>query len=601
MLWLAGGLAGGVAIGLARSAGAAGAGEYVKYGQYALLARHLWFWLTAHAAAGLALAAGAIAPLLVARGGRVSQRWAVIGAALIGAGGLAVAVWRRGPDAVYRVRDTLAPSLPHGGAAAVALCAGWFFGVGLVLSPVLAWVVPRWLAARGAARLVKAAAGGALALLVALGAAAAFAPPRALNVLLITLDAQRADHLHCYGYHRDTSPNIDALAARGTLFLDASANATWTLPSVASIMTGKLPVDHGATTLEHRLKPSEVTLAEVLQAHGYRTGSVTASQFISPSYGTLKGFRWSVGGEFKDNATAIAHFFESPPWVTPAGLKFIRGHRHQPFFLWLHYLRPHDPYFWRVDHHYLSAAPRDLPVFLTYDWLMRNRAKITPKQLEEVIALYDGHVANADHHIGRIIAELERLRLTANTLVILSADHGEEFGQHGHFGHLQTYEDVLRVPLIMVAPGRIPAGRRVAAPVQLVDIFPTVLDLCGIRHRDPGLRGQSLVPLLVGGRRHRPADVAAFLMATRGGHDSEVVRSLKRGRWKLIENMSRRTIELYDLATDPGERHNLAGRGLAVEQELRAALSGYRQARAGRRVALTEETKARLRALGYLR
>jgi choline-sulfatase len=585
-----------VVVAAARCLAAALSPDYRAYALYPLLARFTWLWFAAYGAAGASLAAGIIAPGLVARRTRASSGAVALAAAVAGAVGIGIALWRATPHAFDGAWDALIPTAPRGGTG-IAQCAGWFFGVGLVLSPIAALLNPAFTPRRlkGVLKVVSAAS---VVLLATLGVVTVLAPPRPLNVLLITFDAQRADHLHCYGYSRDTSPSIDALAARGALFLGANANASWTLPSLASLMTGRLPTDHGATTMDRGLRRSELTLAEALRAAGYDTGGVAASQFAAPEYELSQGFREFVTGRFKDQEKWLADLIDSPPWVTAAAVAFLRERRTRPFFLWMHYYAPHDPYFWRKDHHYLNTAPRDIPLWITHEWLVKNGHRLSAKQVAEIMALYDGRVRNLDDHVARMVAELKRLRLDANTLIILSADHGEEFGQHGYFGHYQLYQDVLHVPLIMAAPGRISVGRRVAAPVQLVDLAPTILDLCGIRYERSRLRGRSLAQLLRGARGYQPVDIVASLTESQGRF--EAAKSIRRGRWKLMVLAAPPKAELYDLFVDPGELHDCAGRGLAVERDLLAALSRYTHGGAGRRVTLSEGARERLRALGYL-
>ena len=599
LLWLGAGLALGILVGLAASALAAMSGGYLEYRQYALLGRHMWLWLAAYGAAGLGLAAGAMTPALIARGGPVSPTWR-LAAAFVGIAALAVALIATGGQEAYRVRDALAPVLPRGGGAVLGLCWAWFFAIGLVLNwPLLA--LAQRAVTRRAATLVKAAAVVACALLAGLGIATVFAPPQPFNVLFITLDALRPDHLHCYGYHRDTSPNIDRLAARGVLFLDANANSSWTVPSLASIFTSKLPMEHGATTAQHGLKTSELTLAEVMRDHGYQTGGAAASGFVEPQYAMSQGFTWFKGDRFPDKKTAGIKRIASAPWITSLALKYLGRHRDEPFFLWLHFLKPHDPYLWHPKHNYTKTRPADLPEGVWLPWLMDHRGRLTPRQMDEIVALYDGEIRFADEHVGKILAELERLGLSERTLVILSADHGEEFMEHGSFGHhYQIYQEELRVPLIMAAPGLIPAGRRVATPVQHIDLMPTILELAGISDRPPGMRGQSLVPLLTGQSGYKPVDIVAALSDTQRKDDYELMRSIRRGNWKLLIRVPERKTELYDLASDPGERRNLAGHGLAIEEQLRASLARYRRVGPGRRLELSDEAKERLRGVGYL-
>ncbi|UCH35803.1 MAG: sulfatase [Armatimonadota bacterium] len=600
LAWLAAGLAAGVLVGLARFVVTPTAEGYLRHGLNGLLVRHLWYWLAAHGAAGLGLAAG-LEPVIATRGVTRLRTWASIVAPVMGAAGLTVGWVGWGSGAARRLYDVLTPALPRGEPLGLGACAASFLGIGLMLSPVLAVLGFRLPEAPRVRAAAIATGGVAFALVLALGIGATLVRPRPLNVLFITLDAQRADHLGCYGYHRDTSPNLDALAARGVTFLEANANGPWTVPSVASIMTGKFPMDHGVTTARQAFPTSDWLMAKILQRHGYSTGGVAASGFVEPQYNVAQGFQWFVGDRLGGPEKAGLMRLDSPPWVTAKGITFIQRNRDRRFFLWLHYLKPHDPYVWREQHHFIAAHPKDLPDPVWLTWLMDNLHRLTPEQVRRVVDLYDGEVRNVDEYVGQVLAELERLSLAQHTLVIVSADHGEEFMQHGSFGHhYQLYQDELHVPLIIAAPGRIPAGRRVATPVQLVDLLPTILDLCNIPEEVPGGRGQSLVPLLTGRRGYKPGDIVAGLNRADGADDVEIMRSIRRGPWKLLVRVGEDEAELYDLDSDPGEQRNLAGHGLPAEQRLRTALSSYGRAKPSRPLTLTEETKKRLRSMGYL-
>lgn len=455
-------------------------------------------------------------------------------------------------------------------------------------------------AGRSVRVLAAAVVAGAAALLLA--ASCARRQPEPPNVVLITLDAQRPDHLSCYGYKRNTSPNIDALAARGVLFRQANANAPWTLPSFASILTGQFPMDHGTTNARRALPGSNWLLPKIMQRHGYFTAAAVASGFVAPHYNIAQGFNRFMGDTFKDQATANYRCMDSPPWVTTFGLKFLRVHRGHPFFLWLHYLKPHDPYLWQPKHHYLDAPPKDLPGYLSLPWLTEHRARLTAQQMREVIDLYDGQVHYVDSYIGQILSEIDRLGLRERTVVIVSSDHGEEFMQHGAFGHHhQIYQDELHVPLIIAGPSPIAGRRRVDDPVQSVDLMPTILALCGIDERVPRLRGQSLVPLLEGRAGYQKKDIVAAVSDPDRPEDLEIMRSIRRDNWKLLLRVQESKAELYDLAADPGEQRNLAGRGLAVERPLRDALSRYSRTRSRPGLKLSPETERQLRGVGYLR
>jgi arylsulfatase A-like enzyme len=602
VLWLGAGLAAGVLVGLVRTAQILAATEYhyAGYDLYAVLARRAWWCLTAHGAAGLGVSAGLVLPTAVSRGGGFRRTAVSLIAAVAGALSLAVTYWLAGPGVGLHLSDAFFPTLPRGSMTGLLAAGGLPLAVGLVLSPVLAATRPRFLSAGPGGPMAAVSGVSAGVLLGLLTAGTLVAPPRPLNVVLITLDALRPDHLHCYGYRRNTSPNIDALAARGMLFLDANANATWTLPSLASIATGKLPIEHGATTIDSTLPRSELTLAEILQQHGYRTGGAFATGFVAEPYAMSQGFQSFVGDKFKDETTAGRMLFDSPPWITRFAVRFMREARGRPFFLQLHYLKPHYPYVWDPKYTFARREPEDLPRAVWLDWLVKRRQKLSASQLDEVMALYDGAILYADEHVGMVLDELKRLGLAGRTLVIVSADHGEEFMDHGSFGHWLPYQEVLHVPLVVAAPGWAPPGRRCVMPVQLLDLRPTILDFCGIPETGSKRRGQSLVPLLSGRPGYRLTDIVTSYSESGNESGTEVIRSIRRGNWKLLWRIQQGTVELYDLSSDPRERHNLAGEGRPAEKELRAAVTRLKPASGNRGANLSDETRRRLRALGYL-
>ncbi len=372
------------------------------------------------------------------------------------------------------------------------------------------------------------------------------------NVLLITIDTLRADHLGCYGYGRPTSPEIDRLAAQGVVFEAAQSSSSWTLPSLASIHTALLSTTHGCWKIESRLEPEYTTLAETLRDAGWDTAMVACHIFLSAQYGLQQGFTHVDDALVRPPADAAQAI--SSPGVSQRGIRFLgqqaAAGADAPWFLWLHYFDPHDEY---LPHAGFSER------FGT----------------EREIDLYDGEIAFTDHHVGRVLRRLEELGLAENTVIVLTSDHGEEFGEHGHMRHGYTlYEPAVRIPLIVRAPGL--AARRVPDVVSNVDILPTVLGLCGVRYeRAPGakcahpLQGRTLDPLLRGA-----PDAAREAVSEVRWHDGQDMRALRAGDWKYLEHRVRGVDQdlLFDLAADPGEAHDALAREAAHTARLREAL-----------------------------
>ncbi|HEX6884286.1 MAG TPA: sulfatase-like hydrolase/transferase [Planctomycetota bacterium] len=357
-------------------------------------------------------------------------------------------------------------------------------------------------------------------------------PARAPNVLLVCLDTVRADHLGTYGYGRPTTPTLDALAARALVFEDASAVAGWTKPSVPSFLTGTYPCQHGvyegsaSVGVEARtdlLPAAALTLAEVFQAHGYRTGAVVNNAHLRTGNGFEQGF------EHYDQSDHDARTirWRALDWVDQARAGAEPG----PFFLYLHFLDAHWPY--SVPEEWLTrfadaaaVAPfRGRDSRALYEAVNAGERTLEPAEREALVALYDGALAYLDAELGRLLAGLALRGLEQDTIVCVIADHGEEFGEHGRLGHGHgLWENLLRVPWILRVPGRAPA--RHAAPVSLVDLFPTLLAAAGI----PAPEGHEGVERLAHPDATRP------LLAEHKAPD-RYLQSLRAGPTKLLREL----------------------------------------------------------------
>jgi arylsulfatase A-like enzyme/Flp pilus assembly protein TadD len=338
------------------------------------------------------------------------------------------------------------------------------------------------------------------------------------NVLLITLDTTRADHLSCYGYREKTTPNIDALARKGTLFEQCGAPAPITLPSHSSIMTGTYPYVHGVRdNLYFQLAEANVTLAETLRENGYATAAHTAAAVVNREYGLAQGFDTYIdAGDVHERRGNV---------VCDGAIQWLQANAGRRFFMWVHLFDPHAPY----------EPPEPFR-----------------KRFEDP---YDGEVAFADHQVGRLVDELRRLGLHRNTLLVVTADHGEGLGEHNEQTHQYfIYESTMHVPLILHCPDQIPAKKRVSAQVRLIDIPPTILAFLGLPIRT-GIQGRSLVPDVLGRRADSPPPVYGESLAGMLAMDLAPLRYLRDDGWKYIHAPRP---ELYHVAEDPGETRNLA-------------------------------------------
>ena len=415
------------------------------------------------------------------------------------------------------------------------------------------------------------------------------------NVILVSIDSLRADHLRCYGYERETSPNIDRIAAQAAVFQNAFSQSAWTLPSHASMLTGLLPSEHGLIFYDNEglggkkefgvLDEDVTTLAEILKSRGYACLSYNGGAWIDPDFGLGQGFDlYTWGGRyFRDNV--------------PKTIDWIRAHREEKFFVFLHAYDVHPPF---VD------APRTNS-FFDYKGPLKLE-EITSEKVESLdsaeyqylVSQYDAAVLRADEALGSLFSLLEEAGLAEKTILILTADHGEMLGEHGKWGHIYPlFEELMRVPLIIRVPGvkGISVSRLVPGTIG---ILPTVLDLLGIREAGD-LAKNSLAPLL----RGEDFRFDSVLCDTGRIEGPSRCRAVRTEKWKLVsyEEAGRGPrIELFDLENDPGEKSDVSAQNPAISRELLNKLlesSGSRVRKTGKKT-LDPRILERLRSLGYL-
>jgi arylsulfatase A-like enzyme len=400
-----------------------------------------------------------------------------------------------------------------------------------------------------------------------------------MNVVLIALDTQRADHLGCYGYPKRTSPFLDSIARRGVLFERCYAPNIPTHPSFTTMLTGKEAITHNIVNIGGGVPIADDVrlLPEILKEHGYVTAAVD-----SMGRHFTRGFDEYVTYEWDRSIPTILRKAET---VTGKALPVIERLRAQndPFFLFIHYWDPHTPYLpppgytrkfypkdrdpYALDNHSMDEAWTWEPFkWYFHQWM----PGVT--DAEYVINLYDGETAYMDRHLRPIFKALDPV--ADETLVIVTADHGEVLDEQlGYFDHHGLYEGNIHVPLIFYWPGKLPRGRRVPGFVQNLDLAPTILDLAGLPDRD-NMEGLSLVPPIFGVRDGN-YDQLYFSEAT-----WEVKRAIRTGRWKLIDSIEpdphgRPMQELFDLQADPGEQHNVIDGHPEQAKELEARLAAW--------------------------
>ncbi len=419
-----------------------------------------------------------------------------------------------------------------------------------------------------------------------------------LNVVFLLIDTLRADRLGSYGYARPTSAVIDAAAAYGILFEDVVAQSSWTKTSMASLWTGTHPIHNGILRYSHVIPEQAVMPAERFRGAGYRTVGLWRNGWVESNFGFAQGFESYVRPAIGRERMRIHRESRSPnplsgtdEDLTIAATGFLEKFGAQRFLLYLHYMDVHQ---------------------YVYD----ESAAIFGTSYSDI---YDQSIHWVDRLVGALLDELERLDLLERTIVVIAADHGEAFLEHGREGHARDlHEEVTHVPLIILPPFLLEPGIRVRTTVSNADVWPTLLDLVGLPPL-PGADGRSLVPLVLaaGGARDPGADGDAlverpvFAQLARGWGRPRVAKpsslvSVTDRHLRLIAALSARApAQLYDRAADPTEQHDIAASDPDTAKRLRALVDDHaKDARpawgaAPREVELDELRLNHLRALGY--
>ncbi len=425
-----------------------------------------------------------------------------------------------------------------------------------------------------------------LCALALFGLVACAGEERRPSVLLVSIDMLRADHVSAYGYERRTTPTLEALAADGVRFERHISSAPWTLPAHAALFTSLPDSVHGCVEGSgNALAPEVTTLAERFRDAGYRTAGFYAGPYLHEAFGLGQGFEEyaycvpDAADLFTAEQVAAwagdpaahrrSHHGVTNPDVFKASSAWLEQHADEPFFLFVH--------LW--DAHFDFVPP---PSFAkrfadsAYDgWVdgrefffdPRIRADMDPRDLNQLLALYDGEIMWCDAHVKLLLERLEALGVAEDTVVLVTSDHGTEFFDHGQKGHRRTlYDEALRVPLIVRAPGLLPAGQVVQGVTRTVDIGPTLLELCGL-DRVAGLEGQSLVAAAQGQpARLRPA--LSELLA-----DRSRLLSVTTDRGRIVWNRATDAVAWFDLQADPEERSPRTDLDEGLGAELAQALA----------------------------
>ena len=431
-------------------------------------------------------------------------------------------------------------------------------------------------------------------------------PPR--GIILISLDTLRADHLGIYGYHRNTTPYIDAFARENIIFENAVVQSACTLPSHMSIMTSLYPSSHGVQSETQRLSEEHVTLAELVRKGGYKTAAFADGAFMRGVYGFNKGFDLYDG----DKREGIA-------CILPKAKKWLEENKSNPFFLFVHCYDIHDPYTppppYDSIFHDFTYTGNFIPTTQNMQAAAWRRKEVHDEDLRHIKALYDGGIRYTDEKIGAFLSFLHDAGLKDNTLIIITSDHGEEFQEHGSFLHWKLYfRPNLHVPLIMHIPGFPKKEIRINELVQSIDIFPTILDSADLPPYKKA-QGKSLVPLIKRKssiirhalwRLFHPLngnEKTAFAEHKESKGKKRHDYSIITGHYQMIYSVSPKATHLFNIKDDHLAQNDIAKERQAVLDGMMSqfnAMYGVLPRHRAPTFILDEQTSEQLQALGYI-
>lgn len=439
------------------------------------------------------------------------------------------------------------------------------------------------------------------------------------NIILISVDTLRADHLGCYGYERNTSPNIDSLATDSALFANVYASSPWTLPSHVAMLTSLHGYRHQVYHDDEKMDPALITLADFLRRNHYFCSAFVGGGFVSAVYGFSKGFDTyseGAGGVFSQNSAELLYGNVSE-WLD-------QNAEDRNFFLFLHTYQPHDPYACPEPYKSMflpeNAKWRHINLLGYLDGKPNIFKQLTEAERQNAISLYDAEIRYTDEKlIGPLIQKLKDIGIYDKTLIVFTSDHGEEFYDHSSWGHgHQLYDESLKVPLLIKLPESEYRGTRSDTIVSLVDMMPTILEETGIDCRHHVMDGQSLIPVLKGSETEDRVFLADIGDNVLNSHIPQKIAT-NRNKKKFILNKpfseedlayfllpppETGPVELYDLADDPHEMTNHAhSQATLVNHLIRFIDELYANVkkRKALRPEIDETLKEQLRALGYIK
>lgn len=437
------------------------------------------------------------------------------------------------------------------------------------------------------------------------------------DIVLISIDSLRADHLGCYGYRRQTSPVIDRIASEGVSFENAFSTTSWTLPAHGALFTGLYDSAHGVVTTKQRLSEAHLTLAEVLLEEGYQTAGFYGGPYLHPAFGLDQGFETyqSCMTELPDDAedenvrknlrkhSRRSHVDITGPRTVEKFSSWLGTVSEKPLFAFLHmwdvhydYIPP-EKYIEMFDPEYKGKI--DSSNFMQNDQINPFMSK---RDMEHIIALYDGEIRFTDDMIGNILGVLQSHGRLNNTLIVIFSDHGDEFFEHGGKGHQRTlYDELIKIPLIFYWPGHFPEGKTIKQQAQIVDIMPTILDLVGIP-LTRAVQGRSLVDNLSGSKMSARPTFCELLV------NKPYQRVIRTSNIKILVNERTGQWVYFDLLKDPGERRPITRMNKEVHRNLEELEKIVKESHSLRKrfigeneqqSELNKDIEQRLRSLGY--
>ncbi len=454
----------------------------------------------------------------------------------------------------------------------------------------------------------------------------------ATPVILITIDTVRADHLGVYGYKKETSPNIDGFARDGVLWENAIVQVPLTRPSHFTILSGRYPSSHGLLDNFSATPENIPLLSDMLGEKGNKTAAFVSAAVLNSSFNTRLGFQMysdRIENVVFDNSFLLVFALRkiealgrikaenSARETNEKVFTWLKENKENHFFMWVHYFDPHTPYnpapaFRKM----FTDSDYDIEKYYSYEWEKENydsvqkKVHIDKKIADYAVALYDAEIRTLDEELGRLFSELKGLKLYEDSLIILTADHGESFEHGYYFDHGdRLYDGLIRVPLIIKFPGGKWQGKTIETQVSSIDIAPTILEYLSLNHSEK-MDGKSMISQVSNNEIDSQAETNyAFSLTPYQAffyYKAKELQSVRSNKWKYIYDVRTRETELYDLDSDPEEQNNFASSRPDILQEFNSELTKVTNSMSkgggrSKTIEIDSTTKDQLKSLGYIK